>query len=208
MVTAGRAVLDMLPECDPSPRRIAQLLRRAIRRAPRTTVLIPLRPTRCSRNNPKPWLRPCWITSRRSNMADLKALRTDLSRFLKPARVAGRGVSNDATRIGGQALRLLTIRLSGKNLPGQSQIRRMSKDACYPDLKSVPQPCDVALIAARRSPRAWRHRAMRARRHPVRAGAVQRLQRIAPKARCCQETLLATARKANVRMVGPNCLAS
>jgi len=140
-------------------------------------------------------------------MADLKPLRTDLSRFLNPRGVAVVGVSNDATRIGGQALRLLTdFDFPGKIYPVNPKYADVKGLACYPDLKSVPQPCDVALIALAA------HHVPGAIEQCGRAGIPFALvlssgfSEIGAEGKVLQETLLATARKANVRMVGPNCL--
>jgi len=83
-------------------------------------------------------------------MSDSSAakFRTDLSRFLNPRGVAVVGVSSDATRIGGQALRLLTdFGYPGRIYPVNPKYPDIKGLTCYPDLGSVPQPCDVALIA-------------------------------------------------------------
>ena len=74
--------------------------------------------------------------------------RTDLSRLLNPRGVAVVGVSNDVTRIGGQALSLLTdFGYAGRIYPVNPKYGDINGLTCYPDLLSVPQPCDVALIA-------------------------------------------------------------
>ena len=74
--------------------------------------------------------------------------RTDLSRFLNPRGVAVVGVSSEANRIGGQALTLLTdFGYQGKVYPVNPKYPEVRGLACYPDVASVPQPCDVALIA-------------------------------------------------------------
>ncbi len=77
---------------------------------------------------------------------------------------------------------------------------------CYPDLTAVPQPCDVALIAVSA---------------PQVAGAIEQcgkagipfalvlaggFSEVGEEGKALQEKLIETARKANVRMVGPNCL--
>ena len=133
--------------------------------------------------------------------------RVDLTRFLNPRGVAVVGVSNDAGRIGGQALRLLTdFGYPGKIYPVNPKYTDVKGIACYPDVASVPQPCDVALIA------------LAARHVP---GAIEQCGRagipfalvlssgfseVGEEGRALQEQLLAAARKANVRVVGPNCL--
>ena len=74
--------------------------------------------------------------------------RTDLSRFLNPRSVAVVGVSSEASRIGGQALTLLTdFGYKGRVYPVNPKYPEVRGLTCYPDVTSVPQPCDVALIA-------------------------------------------------------------
>lgn len=133
--------------------------------------------------------------------------RADLTRFLNPRGVAVVGVSSDSTRIGGQALRLLTdFGFSGKIYPVNPKYADIKGLACYPDLASVPQPCDVAIIALSA---------------PQVAGAIEQcgkagipfalvlssgFSEVGEEGRALQARLVAAARKANVRVVGPNCL--
>jgi acyl-CoA synthetase (NDP forming) len=135
------------------------------------------------------------------------AQRIDLSRFLNPRGVAVVGVSNEPTRIGGQGLRLLTdFGYQGKIYPVNPKYTEIKGLACYPDVGSVPQPCDVALIAL-------------ASQHVP--GAIEQCGRagipfalvlssgfseIGDEGRVLQARLVAAARKANVRVCGPNCL--
>ena len=139
-------------------------------------------------------------------MADTS--RTDLSRFLNPRGIAVVGVSNDAARIGGQTLCLLTdFGYTGKIYPVNPRYTEVKGLTCYPDLTAVPKPCDVALIALSAAQR--------------RAGAIEQcgkagipfalvlaggFSEIGAEGKALQEKLIETARKANVRMVGPNCL--
>ena len=133
--------------------------------------------------------------------------RIDLSRFLNPRGVAVVGVSGDPTRIGGQALRLLTdFGFPGKIYPVNPKYPDIKGLTCYPDLAAVPQPCDVAIIALSA---------------PHVAGAIEQcgkagipfalvlssgFSEVGAEGKELQSQLVATARKANVRMVGPNCL--
>jgi len=133
--------------------------------------------------------------------------RTDLSRFLNPRGVAVVGVSNDATRIGGQALRLLTdFGYAGKIYPVNPKYSDVKGLTCYPDLGSVPQPCDVALIAlaAQHVPGAI-EQAGRAG-IPFALVLSSGFSEVGGEGKSLQEKLIAAARKANVRVVGPNCL--
>ena len=135
------------------------------------------------------------------------AQRTDLSRFLNPRGVAVVGVSSDPGRIGGQGLRLLTdFGYRGKIYPVNPKYTEVKGLPCYPDLSSVPQPCDVALIAL-----ASQH-VPGAIEQAGRAGIPFALvlssgfSEIGEEGRALQDELVAAARKANVRVCGPNCL--
>ena len=132
---------------------------------------------------------------------------TDLSRFLNPRGVAVVGVSNEPTRIGGQALRLLTdFGFKGKIYPVNPKYTEIRGLPCYPGVGSVPQPCDVALIAL-------------ASQHVP--GAIEQcgkagipfalvlssgFSEIGGEGKVLQEKLVAAARRADVRVCGPNCL--
>ena len=140
-------------------------------------------------------------------MPDPKRSRIDLSRFLNPRGVAVVGVSNDAIRIGGQALRLLTdFGYAGKIYPVNPKYADIKGLTCYPDLTAVPQPCDVALIALAA------HHVPGAIEQAGRAGIPFALvlssgfSEVGGEGKALQEQLLAAARRANVRVVGPNCL--
>jgi acyl-CoA synthetase (NDP forming) len=133
--------------------------------------------------------------------------RVDLSRFLNPRGVAVVGVSSDSVRIGGQALRLLTdFGYQGKIYPVNPKYTDVKGIACYPDVAAVPQPCDVALIAlvAEQVPGAI-ERCGRAG-IPFALVLSSGFSEVGEQGRALQERLLAAARTANVRVVGPNCL--
>ena len=140
-------------------------------------------------------------------MTDSKPPRTDLSRFLNPRGIAVVGVSAEPTRIGGQALKLLTdFGYQGKIYPVNPRYPEVHGLKCYPDLLAVPQPCDVALIALSAA------QAAGAVEQAGRAGIPFALvlaggySETGAEGKALQEQLVAAARKANVRMVGPNCL--
>src|SRR5690349_7465988 len=81
-------------------------------------------------------------------MPDSKPHPVDLSRFLNPRGIAVVGVSAEPSRIGGQALKLLTdFGYKGEIYPVNPRYPEVHGLKCYPDLLAVPKPCDVALIA-------------------------------------------------------------
>jgi acyl-CoA synthetase (NDP forming) len=140
-------------------------------------------------------------------MNTAKPIRTDLSRFLNPRGIAVVGVSAEPTRIGGQALKLLTdFGYQGRIYPVNPRYPEVHGLKCYPDLLAVPQPCDVALIALSAA------QAAGAVEQAGRAGIPFALvlaggySETGAEGKALQEQLVAAARKANVRMVGPNCL--
>jgi len=140
-------------------------------------------------------------------MPDAKLSRTDLSRFLNPRGIAVVGVSSEPTRIGGQALKLLTdFGYQGRIYPVNPRYQEVHGLTCYPDLLAVPKPCDVALIALSAA------QAAGAVEQAGRAGIPFALvlaggySETGLEGKALQQELVATARKANVRMVGPNCL--
>ncbi len=74
--------------------------------------------------------------------------RADLLSFLNPRGIAIVGASNDLTRIGGQPIKLLCdFGFAGKVYPVNPKYSEINGLKCYPDVASLPQPCDVALIA-------------------------------------------------------------
>jgi acetate---CoA ligase (ADP-forming) len=133
--------------------------------------------------------------------------RTDLSRFLNPRGVAVVGVSSDPTRIGGQALRLLTdFGFPGKIYPVNPKYPDIKGLTCYPELTAVPQPCDVAIIALSAQHVAGAIEQCGKAGIPFALVLSSGFSEVGAEGKALQSRLVATARKANVRMVGPNCL--
>ena len=133
--------------------------------------------------------------------------RVDLSRFLNPRGVAVVGVSSDAGRIGGQGLSLLTdFGYTGGIYPVNPKYGEIKGLTCYPDLLSVPQPCDVALIALSAERVAGAIEQCGKAGIPFALVLAGGFSEVGEEGKSLQANLIATARKANVRMVGPNCL--
>lgn len=133
--------------------------------------------------------------------------RTDLSRLLNPRGVAIVGVSSDPTRIGGQALRLLTdFGYTGRIYPVNPKYSDIKGLACYPDLSAVPQPCDVAIVALS-APQVTATIEQCGRAGiPFALVLSSGFSEVGDDGKALQARLVAAARQANVRMVGPNCL--
>jgi len=133
--------------------------------------------------------------------------RADLSRFLNPRGVAVVGASSDATRIGGQGLMLLTdFGYAGGIYPVNPKYGDIKGLTCYPDLLSVPQPCDVALIALSAERVAGAIEQCGEAGIPFALVLASGFSEVGEEGKSLQAHLSATVRKANVRMMGPNCL--
>ena len=133
--------------------------------------------------------------------------RVDLSRFLNPRGVAVVGASSDVTRIGGQGLRLLTdFGYAGGIYPVNPKYGDIKGLTCYPDLRSVPQPCDVGLIALSAERVAGAIEQCGEAEIPFALVLAAGFSEVGEEGKSLQANLIATARKANVRMMGPNCL--
>lgn len=130
-----------------------------------------------------------------------------LSRLLNPRGIAVVGVSNDAVRIGGQALRLLTdFGYAGRIYPVNPKYTDIKGLACYPDLLSVPQPCDVALIALSAERVAGAVEQCGKAGIPFALVLASGFAETGEEGKRLQAQLTATARSAGVRVAGPNCL--
>ncbi len=133
--------------------------------------------------------------------------RHDFSRLINPRAVAVVGASSDFSRIGGQPLKLLTeYGYQGKVYPVNPKYPEIKELKCYPDLASVPKPCDVALLAL-------------SSQHVV--GVIEQcgtagipfaivlsagFSEIGADGVALQDRLIAAARASGVRIIGPNCL--
>lgn len=72
----------------------------------------------------------------------------DLNRLLTPSAIAIIGASSNPTAVGGQPLRhLARFGYGGRLFPVNPKRGEINGIRCYPELKSVPEPCDVAIIA-------------------------------------------------------------
>ena len=131
----------------------------------------------------------------------------DLSRFLNPRGIAVVGVSAEPSRIGGQALKLLTdFGYKGEIYPVNPRYPEVHGLKCYPDLLAVPKPCDVALIALSAAQAAGAVEQCGKAGIPFALVLAGGYSEVGAEGKMLQEQLVAAARRANVRMVGPNCL--
>ncbi|HEX6005790.1 MAG TPA: CoA-binding protein, partial [Burkholderiales bacterium] len=131
----------------------------------------------------------------------------DLSRFLNPRGVAIVGASNDPARIGGQPIRLLTeFGYSGKVYPVNPKYSEIRGLPCHPEVSAVPQPCDVALVALSASHVCAVIEQCGDAGIPYALVLSAGFSEVGDEGKKLQAELVATARRARVRLVGPNCL--
>ncbi|HXV09589.1 MAG TPA: CoA-binding protein, partial [Burkholderiales bacterium] len=132
---------------------------------------------------------------------------SDLTRFLAPRGVAVVGVSQETGRIGGQALKLLTdFGYTGKIYPVNPKYSEVRGITCYPDLASVPKPCDVALIALSAQHVISQIEQCGKAGIPYALVLAGGFSEVGDKGAALQSQLASAAREAGVRVVGPNCL--
>ena len=132
---------------------------------------------------------------------------SDLTRFLAPRGVAIVGVSNETSRIGGQALKLLTdFGYRGGIYPVNPKYREVKGVACYPDVAAVPQPCDVALIALSAQHVAATIEQCGKAGIPYALVLAGGFSEVGAEGATLQAQLASAASRAGVRVLGPNCL--
>lgn len=130
----------------------------------------------------------------------------DLARLLEPRGIAIVGASADLQRIGGQPIRALgEFGYRGGIYPVNPKYTEINGLPCYPDLASVPQPCDVALICLPAKFVADAIRQCGAAGIGFAVVLSAGFREIGEKGAALQAELDAAIRDSGVRIVGPNC---
>jgi len=131
----------------------------------------------------------------------------DFSRLINPCAVAIIGASSNLSRIGGQPLTLLTeYGYKGKVYPVNPKYQEIKGLRCYPDVGSVPKPCDVALIALAAPNVSTAVAQCGVAGIPFAIVLSSGFSEVGAEGKALQEQLTATARASGVRLIGPNCL--
>ncbi len=131
----------------------------------------------------------------------------DFSRLVNPRAVAVVGASNDLTRIGGQPLKLLTeFGFKGKVYPVNPKYAEIKGLTCYKDIAAVPKPCDVALVALSSNHVLSVIEQCGAAGIPFAIVLSAGFSEVGGDGIELQQKLTATAKRAGVRLIGPNCL--
>src|SRR5574340_664565 len=131
---------------------------------------------------------------------------SDFLRLFEPRGIAVVGASAELHRIGGQPIRALSeFGYCGAIYPVNPKYAEIKGLTCYPDVASVPQPCDVALICvpAKAVPDAIRQCRPAGIAFAIVLSAGFR--EIGDKGMALQAELDAAIRDSGVRVIGPNC---
>lgn len=131
----------------------------------------------------------------------------DLHRLFNPRAIALVGASSDPQRIGGQPLRILRASgYAGAVYPVNPRHARIDDLACFPDVRSVPHPCDVALIAVKAALVSQVLADCGAAGIPFAVVLSAGFRETGEAGATLEQELKAAAREAGVRVVGPNCI--
>lgn len=131
----------------------------------------------------------------------------NLERLFNPRGIAIIGASPDFGRPGGQTMQVLTERgYRGGIYPVNPKYEAIAGHTCYDSIGSVPEPCDVAVIAvpAAQVPQMIAECGQHGVRHAVVLGGGFREG--GDTGRALEAQMLENARKHDVRVIGPNCL--
>ena len=131
----------------------------------------------------------------------------DFSRLVNPRAVAVVGASTDLSRIGGQPLKLLTeFGFQGKVYPVNPKYPEIKGLKCYPDIASLPKPCDVALVALSSQHVISVIEQCGAAGIPFAIVLSAGFSEVGGEGVALQQQLAATPKRCGVRVIGPNCL--
>lgn len=131
----------------------------------------------------------------------------DLTKLLTPQSIAIIGASSNNTSISGQPLRLmLDVGYAGKLFPVNPRRDEVQGIKAYPDAQSIPEPCDVALVAvsAAQVPQALRDCGKA--KIPFAVVLAGGFEEIGEPGMAMQRELKAAIQESGVRVVGPNCI--
>jgi len=129
-----------------------------------------------------------------------------LSKLFEPRGVAIIGASADLTRIGGQPVRALNrFGFKGQVYPVNPKYREIDGLRCYASVAEIAGPCDVAIIAVPAAAAIEAVRACGAAGIPYCLVLSAGFRETGAAGRALEGQLVAAARAAGTRLVGPNC---
>jgi len=134
--------------------------------------------------------------------------RTDtIQRMLHPRAVAIIGASADLAKVNGRPLKhLIDKGYTGRILPVNPKYREIAGLACYPDIASLPDHVDVAVVAVPAGEVVASIEALGARGVPAAVVFSSGFGEMGAAGHQLEQRLRAAARQAGVLLGGPNCL--
>ncbi len=130
----------------------------------------------------------------------------NFDRLISPQAIAIVGASADLSRIGGQPVRANTqFGFRGHVYPVNPKYDEIAGLRCFPDVASVPQPCDIALIAVAAPHVASTIRACGKAKIPFAIVLAAGFGEIGERGMALEAELRDAIASSDVRVIGPNC---
>jgi len=130
-----------------------------------------------------------------------------LDLLLRPRSIAFIGASADAARIGGMPLELLNhFGYQGKVFPVNPKYQEAFGNRCYPDIESVPEVADLAVLAVSAADVTAMLRRCHARGIPAAIVYASGFAEAGAAGAALQDELEAFVRKSAMVVAGPNCM--
>ena len=130
-----------------------------------------------------------------------------LEALLNPRSIAILGASTDFTKVNGRTLKFLLAKgYRGRIFPVNPKYQRIGELACYPDVASLPEAPDLAVVAvpARSVAASLRELGRRGAKSAIVFSSG--FSEMGDAGRVLEEEAVAVARAAGLRLCGPNCL--
>jgi len=130
-----------------------------------------------------------------------------LEALLNPRSIAILGASTDFTKVNGRTLKFLLAKgYRGRIFPVNPKYQRIGELACYPDVASLPEAPDLAVVAvpARAVAASLRELGRRGAKSAIVFSSG--FSEMGDAGRVLEEEAVAVARAAGLRLCGPNCL--
>lgn len=130
-----------------------------------------------------------------------------IERLLHPRAIAVVGASADLSKINGRPLKhLIEKGYAGRILPVNPKYREIAGLACFPDIASLPDGVDMAVVAVPAREVLATIEALGARRVPAAVVFSSGFGEMGEQGRALEQRLADTAKRAGVLLCGPNCL--
>ncbi len=131
----------------------------------------------------------------------------DLEALLSPRSIAILGASADLDKINGRTLKYLLAKgYRGKIFPVNPKYDRIGKLKCYPDVASLPEAPDLAIVAVPARAVAASLRALGGRGAKSAIVFSSGFSEMGDAGRALEQEAVAAARASGLRLLGPNCL--